>query len=384
VAGAINKDGDIEVHGVSSMLHRQSLYKVDSSHSMSISEREKRNETSKSRLITNAVLQRQRESFIFGNPRSRVTTTIDFDGVDPELAMHLIELHFNRTHYSYLFTYRPAIIDGIINNGPYCNKILLNAIYVSSSLYSDRAELRANVADQKLAGERFYERLRALLVDQIDKPSIPTAVGLLLCGAALATSGRSSAGWIHCGIAYRMIIDLGCHLAVETRRSGLRNDMELLTDIEIEIRKRLYWGAFLTDSTQSLYFGRPPCLRASQARVPQLLLDTYEEMEAWSPYIDPVASPAAMAYRPHPAYAVSTFNANVRLFEISSRLIHAFYSIRSLKHSSRHIRAMKAAIASDLNRWRNSLPHHLCFSPENGDPTPPPHQMIPLYDIKIE
>jgi hypothetical protein len=381
VAGAISRDGDFEVHGVSSMFHRQSLCRIDLANTRtSAFEREKRNQISQARLVANAAVQRQRESFFMGNPKLAVMQAIDFDGVEPELATHLIDLHFNRTHFTYLFSYRPAITDSLVNKGPYCNKILLNAIYLSSSLYSGRTELRSDLTDSQSAGERFYRRIRALLVDHIDKPSIPSAVGLLLCGAALVSTGRPSAGWIHCGIAYRMIIDLGCHLTVESRRGNPDNDMALLTDVELEIRKRLYWGAFLTDSTQSLYFGRPPCLRASQARVPQLLLDTYEELEAWSPYLDPQSSTSPVVpYQPHPAYAISTFNAMVGLFEISSRIVHTFYSIHSLQHSSRYIREAKAATASELDRWWASLPDHLRFIPEKQDLTPPPHQITPLY-----
>lgn len=387
IAGAVSQDGDIEVHGVASMFHRhrQSITEANASQVASSAERERQNQASRARLVANAAVQKQREAIFLRSPH--MAANIDFDGIDPELAVHLIDVHFNRTHFTYLISYRPAITDSLISNGPYCNKILLNAIYLSSSLYSDRVELRSNPADSQSAGDRFYRRLRTLLVDHIDKPSIPTAVGLLLCGAALVSTGRPSAGWIQCGIAYRMIIDLGCHLTVESRRGGLTGEMALLTDMELEIRKRLYWGAFLTDATQSLYFGRPPCLRASQARVPQLLLDTYEELEGWAPYVDPLSTSSSsssssssndMSYTPRPAYAISTFNAMVRLFEISSRIAHTFYSIHSLKHSSQHIRNVKTAIQLELEHWFTSLPGHLQFNPDK-DPTPPPHQITPLY-----
>lgn len=162
------------------------------------------------------------------------------DEVDVEMAIHLLDLHWNRQHYTYLISYRPAIMESLCNNGPYANKLLLNAIYLSSSLHSDRMKLQSNSTDPQSAGDCFYHRFRSLLVDEVDKPSIPTAAGLLLCDATLVLQGRPSAGWILCGITYQMIINLGCHLTVDSRRNDTRSDMALLTDLELKMQKRLY------------------------------------------------------------------------------------------------------------------------------------------------
>lgn len=378
VAGAVNNDGDVVVHGVSSIFHSPTLSFLTKGDTSS-SERKLQNDVSTARLVANATLQRQHELICLRGPS--LNQNIDFDGVDPEMALHLLDLHWNRQRLTYLITYRPAIMDSLINGGPYANKILLNGIYLSSSLLSDRIQLRSNPSDPQSSGDQFYHRFRCLLVDEIDKPSIPTAVGLLLCGATLVSHGRPSAGWVFCGISYRMIIDLGCHFIVDSRCSAKTAKSALLTDLELEMRKRLYWGAYMTDATQSLYFGRPPCLRASQARVPHLLLDTHEELEYWTPYIDPriqTQSSPLQESRPRPAYAISTFHAMLRLFEISSRLVHTFYNIKSLKYPSEHILKMKRSIESELQNWFNSLPPHLHFDPEN-DATPPPHQLTPLY-----
>lgn len=130
-----------------------------------------------------------------------------------------------------------------------------------------------------------------------------------------------------------------------------------------------------------LYLGRASSLQASQARVPQLLLDTYEELEDWAPYIDPFLrseDTSLPTYTQRSAYAVLTFNAMARLFEISSKIVRAFYSIKSLKSFSQHIRDVKTAVELKLKRWFSSLSTHLQFDPET-DVTPPPHQLMPQY-----
>jgi hypothetical protein len=377
VAGAISHNGNLAVHGVSSIFHNPGRFKTvsDVLITASAAERKVQNQISQSRLIANASIQHQRENILLRG--SSLGIKINLDGVNPELAFHLLSLHWNRQHYTYLISYRPAIMDSLMNNGPYVNTLLLNSIYFSSSIITDRIEVRSDPDDPQSAGLPFYNRFRALLADHIDKPSIPTSTALLLCGASLVSAGRPSAGWIMCGIAYRMIIDLGCHMTVDSRQKDRSNEMALHSDIDLEIRKRLFWGAFLTDATQSLYFGRPPSFRASQARVSHLLLDTFEELEEWTPYIDPLCSSNIPPYPRRPAYAISTFTLMTSLFSISSKIVHSFYSIKSLKDSSQHIRNVKTAVVSELDQWNKTIPQHLRFDPET-DSTPPPHQVTPL------
>lgn len=179
----VGQDGVISVHGPSSMMHHEG--KADSGHEDR--QHEKTNlKASKARLISYAVIQRQSESFMYANPSS----TIDFDGVEPELARHLLDLHWNRQHYAYLLTYRPAVMDSLANGGPWCNKLLLNGMYYTSCLYSDRESLRKTPEDTQSAGDRFYHRFRSLLVDEIMRPSLPSAAALLLTGAALVSQVR--------------------------------------------------------------------------------------------------------------------------------------------------------------------------------------------------
>lgn len=176
----VNQDGNVSVHGASSMMHRKPTRKE----AKRVGHDEESNRAAtQARLVSNALLQRQRESYLYRGP----ATTVDLDGVDPELAKHLIDLHWNRQHFAYLLTYRPAVMDSLANGGPWCNKLLLNAIYYTSCLYSDREYLRSSPDDTQSAGDRFYERFRSLLVDEIVKPSIPSAAALLLTGAALVS-----------------------------------------------------------------------------------------------------------------------------------------------------------------------------------------------------
>lgn len=378
VAGVFHENGCVtSVHGLAGIMNPTSRER----HKENISKLTRRGQTAiaetKARLISNAALQKQRETRILRQPAD----LMDLDGCNPDLAKHLLDLHFNRQHYAYLVTYRPALMDSLVNGGgPWVNKLLLNAIFYSGTLYSDRECVQAVPGDDQGGCNHFYTRFRQLLVSEIHKASIPSATALLLMGAALVSRGHSSAGWSFTGIAYRMILDLGCHMMLGPDYQsgvGLGSGRKLRQDLEQEIRKRLYWGAYVTDATQALYLGRPCMFASVEARVPLQPLDTFEELEDWEPYVDPtVPSPSQPVYSPQPAHAVSTFIALARLFQISTRITE-LYSIESIKLCTEAQVDRKRSIEWELENWHSTIPGHLRFDPD-GAYVPPPHQITPL------
>lgn len=170
----------------------------------------------------------------------KLNANFDFDGVDPELAWHLLDLHWNRQHHAFMVTYRPAFMRDMASGGPYFSRILLNAIYFGAAKFSPRLELRKVSTDVRTAGWQFRDRVRDLLGRALDYSNITTIQALLLmCNTLFALGDEPSAAWIYAGNAFRMIIDLGLHVDV-TSRSNLRH----LTDEDIEIRRRVFWAAF--------------------------------------------------------------------------------------------------------------------------------------------
>ncbi|KAJ8110810.1 hypothetical protein OPT61_g6438 [Boeremia exigua] len=376
VAGVFHERGCVSsVHGLAGImnptrraLHKENISKVSRKGEVAVS-------ASKARLISNAILQKQRENRLFRQPQQ----SIDLDGCEPDLAKHLISLHFNRHHCSNFITYRPAIMDSIARGGPWINKLLLNAIFYHSSLHSDRPGLRAPDKDPESVGRRFYERICMLLIEAISQPSVPSAVALLLTSATLVAQGKVSAGWALSGTAYRMVIDLGCHMMLGPDYQETQSESGahmLQKDIEHEMRKRLYWGAYMTDVIQSLYLGRQCSFATTEARVPLQLLDTFEELEDWEPYVDPTEPESRPpSYEPQPVYSVSIFGANVRLMQIGA-LVSDLYGISTVSYKTEVVLKKKEAIEFQLNSWMSMLPDHLRFDPD-GDDIPPPHQITP-------
>lgn len=154
------------------------------------------------------------------------------DGVAPDLAMHLLALHWNRQHFAFLISYRPrklfardyrqpsikqthlpsstiVFTRDMACQGPYFSKLLLNAIFFSVSKFSTRPEVYDDPLDQKTAGMRFLRRVKELLGEALDQSSLPTIQAMLLLSSSLFALGNASAAWLYSGIAIRMIFDLG-------------------------------------------------------------------------------------------------------------------------------------------------------------------------------
>ncbi|KAL7777138.1 hypothetical protein CFE70_007561 [Pyrenophora teres f. teres 0-1] len=287
----VSANGSSSYHGRTSTLFDQG------SHDRSTAEAHPRmpDEWIERGLVAEAARQRQLETVNFRHGK------LDFDGVEPELGMHLLSLHWNRQHHSFLSTYRPAFMRDMACNGPYFSKLLLNAIYFGAAKFSPRHEVRRVADDVRTAGWQFRQRVRELLGGSLDKSEITTIQALLVMTNSLFALGdERSAAWLYAGLAFRMIVDLGIHVDT-VNLAGSRK----LSDEDYEIRRRVFWAAFVIDKIQSLYQGRPISIKESDTLVPIKFQDTYEELDHWTPFAYSTQSDAT--YLGSPAYSVSTF-----------------------------------------------------------------------------
>lgn len=244
------------------------------------------------------------------------------DGVSPELAMHLLALHWNRQHHAFLITYRPLFMRDMACGGPYFSKLLLNAIYFSVAKFSKRPEVFDDVNDPRTAGLKFLRRVRELLGESLDKSRIPTIQALLLLSSSLFALGWQSAPWVYSGIAFRMLSDLGLH---HDWRSRVVQGGQV-EPADLEIRRRLVWAAFVFDKIISLYQGRTVTLHEFDIKVPPVFFDMYEENEPWTPF----AFPSTGVYTSSPSYSVSTFT---ELCSLSVLMVSpARWHMQSLAH----------------------------------------------------
>ncbi|OAA55072.1 Transcription factor [Niveomyces insectorum RCEF 264] len=319
-------------------------------------------------LIANAAMSRQHENRLRSLPTIR--------GVPGELAMHLLDLHWNRQHHTHLLTYRPVLMRELVDGGDYCTDFLVFSVFACASKFSERIELRTDPADPRTMGHRFLRKCEEIIARDavLGQSRIPTIVGLLMLGATYYARGHTSKGWLYTGYALRMVFDLGLHL--DTRDTT--NTLATLGPEEVEIRRRVFWGAFICEKMQSVYLGRPVGIQLRDAHVSRDFMDTFEELEPWVPYVDPQLPPTEAAMRAAAAgqwtntvtYSVSVFQQLCLLAKIMTNIINKIYFADL---SARKARKALRQIDEALLRWYRDLPPHLVYEPwtKTQDPNAP-------------
>ncbi|KAF4414879.1 hypothetical protein FACUT_13890 [Fusarium acutatum] len=302
----------------------------------------------KNELIANAALQRHLEH--------RLTRHATIAGEPTELALHLLNLHWARQHHTFLLTYRPAVMRDLECSGPYCSAFMLNAIFACCSKFSPRPDVRDDPDDASSVGRRFFKRCDELLSSDslLTRPHMSTIVGLVLLGSTYNARGETSKGWLYTGYALRMVYDLGLHLDPKQTTE----DPE-----EIEIRRRVFWGAFVCDKLQSLYMGRPVAINLRDSQVSREFLDLYEEMEPFYPSALATGSSSRLDDNMGdaiPRHSVSTFQQLCLLSKIMTTIINRFYVVGAT-FSNAQVDLQK--IEQALKQWRDKLPSELDFQP---------------------
>lgn len=346
VYSSVNDAGETISFGPSSALNNPKERRAEIARGRSSTSESVRNA-----LIANAALQRQQEARLHWLP--------DIDGVPTELALHLLNVHWNRQHHTFLLTYRPAIMRDISNLGPNCSRFLLNAIFACSSKFSPRAaELHAESYSSKFTAKHFFNRCDQVLQEEglLTAPSIPTVVGLLLLGSSYNAKGQISKGWLYTGYALRMVFDLGLHLDPRGEKYGPE---------EAEIRRRVFWGAFICDKLQGLYLGRPTVIDLRDAHVLQEFNDTYEEHETWTPYSEPAPPGPCASSQTLSILSVSTFKQFGLLARIMTCILNYFYVVGA---SRRNAEARLRSIDKTLDNWQQSLPPELVLESRESNP----------------
>ena len=210
--------------------------------------------------------------------------------------------------------------------------------------------------DPSTAGRRFFRRCDELLAEPnlLTSPSIPTIMALLLLGSTYNSRGETSKGWLYTGYALRMVFDLGLHLDPKEGNHSPE---------EAEIRRRVFWAAFICDKLQSLYLGRPTTINPRDAHVSRNFQDTFEELELWKPYTDRTSAlnPGSLSSRPTMIHSVSTFQQFCLLSRIMTKIINRFYVVGA---SSRNAKAGLQAVDDALQSWKHCLPKELHFEPQ--------------------
>lgn len=153
-------------------------------------------------------------------------------------------------------------------SGPYFSPALMYAM-MSHSLRWARDDMQVRSYLEPFDGGRQLVQMAVSATFneiQHGQPKITTIQTLLLLSAQECGRGHRSQAWMYCGMAIRLIEDMGLNIDGRKYSSSAQ-----LSDEDIEIRSRIYWSAFVWEKIICLYFGRSPMLRSTSMSPPQVM-----------------------------------------------------------------------------------------------------------------
>ncbi|KAF6803265.1 transcription factor [Colletotrichum musicola] len=261
-----------------------------------------------------------------------------------EVVMKSLTQFFRWQYPHFMFIYREAFLRdhfGDRKNGKYWSSSLLLSICALGALMS---------LDTKPSSDQFFLAAESIImVTGLMRPSVATVQAFLCLAFYEIGRGNLSKGWGYSGIAFRMAQDLGFQ---RDPKEWVQHDSSLATPEDVEIRRRIYWGCYISDKLISLILGRSVYLVYGEAEVqPMETLPEPPEMALWRPvgFDDDYAESAkATSMIPY-------LHEQIRLSRIIERMMSTLFSPRPhLDDLSR--RVCFDNLNLDLNRWRESLP----------------------------
>ncbi|KAH7131464.1 fungal-specific transcription factor domain-containing protein [Dactylonectria estremocensis] len=257
--------------------------------------------------------------------------------LSPETNRYLLDLFW--THHNsiiHLVHLDAFYEDQGKGKSDYYSNFLHLCMITTGLRYADKS--RSDV--QELGASRFttstlHQKAKAMAKLELDQSKgIPTIQGLLLLGSLDFMSGDDEAGWLHTGLAFRIVIDVGLHI-----------DPELLqiTGREAHIRHMVLWASLITDKFWSLYLGRPITLKTADIAPSCLSFD-----------FDRLLSCRSVAHEKKVGTRI--YEALLRLMEVAIPLCDNRF-LPSSNPTEAYLKV--AAMEQALKRWHSGLESNL-------------------------
>ncbi|KAI8335981.1 fungal-specific transcription factor domain-containing protein [Choanephora cucurbitarum] len=164
-----------------------------------------------------------------------------------EIQMALIDQFFSQRYECIAYIPRHHFYEQIKTKGLLITPLLLNTIYAHAARFVDIPDCPKT--------EVFYQRARRLIDDFLDVPRISTVVALCLLSLYESSPSIYRPGslqcrqWQYSGMACRMALELGLHDDTNVHNG--------LSSVDIELRRRVFWGCYDLDKFQSGGWERP-------------------------------------------------------------------------------------------------------------------------------
>ncbi|KAJ5233113.1 hypothetical protein N7468_006069 [Penicillium chermesinum] len=294
------------------------------------------------------------ESQVFG-PRSHSS---EHSWISEELQAYLIDLYFEWDQPWLQVVNEQLFRDSLASGGRYCSPLLLNCILALGSRYCDRLEVRTDPNDSNTAGKAFILEAERLIQNDLRWPKITTIQSLAIMSVVYIAMGHDAAGWLHQGMANRLAIDMGLNMDPAVLPGTVA-----LPEIEIELRRQIYWALYCHDKLAASYTGRVCTLLDCQGAVNK-------------PYIQCASNTVLLSANGQPRAAsqkdvVQLHKSMIDLCQILEKILLSLWSPKPLSTSHQRFAFFDSCIL-ELKTWLYDLPSELKLVRPSG-PSRFPH-----------
>ncbi|KAN0063305.1 Gypsy retrotransposon integrase-like protein 1 [Thecaphora frezii] len=188
-----------------------------------------------------------------------------------DLVSDLLELYFTRLSPMMPIVHRPSLERDIATGRADKDVAFRGFVFTLltiASRFSNDPRVYADPNDPDSAGDHFAAASR--LYHQVYAASLINVQVMILTATFMHGAIGPGASWTVLGVAIRALQDIGLH-----QERAYRD----FTPFDQEIRRRVFWSAFILDSIFSINMGRPPGLRLEDCDV-KLPLDIDDEVLA--------------------------------------------------------------------------------------------------------
>ncbi|KAM5343319.1 hypothetical protein ACJ41O_014285 [Fusarium nematophilum] len=288
-------------------------------------------------------------------------STAETQPLDPrgKTCRHLMAVFFQNVYQYNMCIYREWFLrDYAAGEGPYYSDALMYAICAVGALVSP------DTTHEPLSAI-LAAHAQGLVLKSLDMPDLTILQALVVLGYLEVGQGRSSRGWLYCGMAFRLTHEMGLHLDPCTWNRSSSD-----SSVDREILRRVYWAVFVADKHLSLYFGRPPALYPHEADVRNTIRIPYPPEESLlDKYISKGSS--ATAFEDGISF-IGAFIHQVELAKILHTMIVDVFENRRRQSTDAAAAAESAQRVHDsLVRWHSMLPQKLHWSQWTVGKVPP-------------
>jgi hypothetical protein len=260
-----------------------------------------------------------------------------------EIQMQLIDAFFDHRQETFGMLPRFYFYQQLNEKGLFITPLLLNAIYAHSSRFVDIPDCPSSNV--------FYHRAKRLLDDFLDLPRVSTVVALGLLGMYELTSDLYRPGSQHCrawmfsGMACRMCLELGLYDDSRVCKT--------LSQVDIELRRRIFWACYELDKFQSGGWERPWIISRNfiKTKQPSPLPD---ESEAEKEIIDHWHARIQFLFLVEDGLHAMLYNSPSPTIQLSDKAIQPNNEQAISSLSSMHMR---------YQQWLRSLPENMQWTP---------------------